>query len=178
MDMWWSLDWIFRGPHQVFRRGWGLHRLWLRRRLGIGCRQNSINCDLYSVIQTKTQDSPVLLPAWLMELRIPLFNFVMHHRSSRRRRIINAVVTAVTVLVQSSDFCSTTLGFLEMERRSSGQFATGITRSSLKIECCVNQVVNKLQQNYSSKCNYCNEHTSRIRVTDRQTDRTICQHYG
>jgi len=34
-----------------------------------------------------------VLPAWLTELRTPLSNFVMHHRSNSRERLINAVVT-------------------------------------------------------------------------------------
>jgi len=50
----------------------------------------------------KTHSS--ILPAWLMELRTPLFYFVMHHRSVSRGRIIGpkcrgVATVSVTVTV-------------------------------------------------------------------------------
>jgi len=85
-----SQQWSRRDDHNV---PWSCHetsRL-LCRRLGIFCHQNSSWTEIDSVIQTKTLDSPVV-SALLMELRTPLFNFLIKYRSNSRWRAINAVV--------------------------------------------------------------------------------------
>ena len=85
-----SQQWSRRDDRNV---PWSCHetsRL-LHRRLGIFCHQNSSWTEIDSIIQTKTQHSSVV-SALLMELRTPLFNFLIKYRSNSRWRAINAVV--------------------------------------------------------------------------------------